>query len=179
MVATDASVLALIVGGVFVVPVRADLQISVRETFARGTATRVEYYKGNRWRSDSVYGYRIVDSLNKRIITVDPVEREYSVNSFTRIKQIADPSQTIVIDVETRDTGERRQMFGHPARHFITIERRRTEYSDKPPSATLEIRTDGWYLAPPFRSQSTVTSARLRSSGCLRSTSTTGRGSQK
>jgi hypothetical protein len=160
MAAIRARVLTLIVGGVFVVPLRADLQFTVKDTFAGGTATgveytrvestRVEYYKENRWRSDSEYGYRIVDLLNKRAITVDPVKREYSVNSFTHTEQITDPSQTIVIDVETRDTGERRQMFGHPARHFITIERRRAEYPDKPPSATLEIRTDGWYLDTPL-----------------------------
>jgi hypothetical protein len=152
MVAIGASVLTLIVGGIFVVPLRADLRINVKDTSASGTATRVEYYKGSRWRNDSEHGYRIVDSLNKRAITVDPAKREYSVNSFTRTEQITDPSQTVVIEVETRDTGERRQMFGHPARHFITIERRRTEYPDKPPSATREITTDGWYLDIPLPS---------------------------
>lgn len=153
MVAIRARVLTLIVGGAFVVPLRADLQFSVKDTFAGGKATRVEYYSENRWRSDSEYGYRIVDSLNQRVLTVDPCKREYSVdtfNSFTRTEQITDPSQTIVIEVETLDTGERRQMFGHSARHFIAIDRRRTEYPDKPPSATREIRTDGWYLDIPL-----------------------------
>lgn len=74
----------LMMGGIFVVPLRADLRINVKDTFASGPATRVEYCKGSRWRSDSEHGYRIVDSLNKRAITADPAKREYSVNSFTR-----------------------------------------------------------------------------------------------
>ena len=144
-----ASVLAaLIVGASLVGPLRADFRFRVKETFASGTATRAEYYKENRWRSESEQSgdYRIVDSANKRTITVDPAKREYSVNTFTRTEQTTDPSQTIVIEVETRDTGEQRQMFGHPVHHFITTERRRTEYPDKPPSETREIITDGWYL---------------------------------
>jgi len=104
--------------------------------------------KENRWRSESEQSgdYRIVDSANKRTVTVDPAKREYSVNTFTRTEETTDPSQTIVIEVENRDTGEQRQMFGHPVHHFITTERRRTEYPDKPPSETREITTDGWYL---------------------------------
>src|SRR3989442_1727955 len=143
-----ASVLALIVGAGLAVPLRADLRITVKETFASGAATRTEYYKENRWRSESeqIGGYRIVDSANKRIITVDPAKREYYVNTFTRTEQTTDPYQTIVIEVETRGTGEQRQMFGHPVHHFITTERRRTENPDKPPSETREIITDGWYL---------------------------------
>jgi hypothetical protein len=143
-----ASVLALIVGAGLAVPLRADLRIKVKETFASGIATRAEYYKGNRWRRESEQsgGYWIVDSTNKRTITVDPAKREYSINTFTRTEQTTDPYQTIVIEVETRDTGEQRQMFGHPVHHFITTERRRTEYPDKPPSETREIITDGWYL---------------------------------
>src|SRR5258708_32495642 len=145
------SVLALIVGEGLAVPLRADLRIKVKETFASGTATRAEYYKENRWRSESQQSgdYRIVDSANKRIITVDPAKREYSVNTFTRTEQTTDPSQTIVIEVETRDTGEQRQMFGHPVHHILQTERRRTEYPDKPSSETREIMTDGWYMDVP------------------------------
>src|SRR5260370_42131725 len=116
-----ASVLALIVGAGLAVPLRADLRIKVKETFASGIATRAEYYKGNRWRRESEQsgGYWIVDSTNKRTITVDPAKREYSINTFTqaipvthlrnlmleRTEQTTDPYQTIVIEVETRDTG--------------------------------------------------------------------------
>jgi hypothetical protein len=54
-----------------------------------------------------------------------------------------------VIEIESRDTGERRQMFGHPVRHIITTERRKTEYTDKPSPEIQEIMTDGWYMELP------------------------------
>ena len=144
--------LALIAGAGLAVPLRADLRIKVKETFARATATRVEYYKENLWRSESEQSgcYRIVGYANKHAITVDPAKREYSVNTFTRTEETTDPYQTILIEVETRDTGEQRQMFGHPVHHYITTDRRRTEYPDKPPSETREIITDGWYLDVPL-----------------------------
>ena len=65
-------------------PLRADLRFTMKQTFAARTTTSVEYYKGNRWRSDSEPGggYWIVDSVNRRTITVDRVKREYSVNTF-------------------------------------------------------------------------------------------------
>lgn len=155
-----AGVLALLGVGIFCLPLRADLQIRVKETFSGGTVTRVEYYKGTRWRIDFGSGgsYRIVDSANKSAITVDPAKREYSVHTSTRTEPIIDPSQTIAIEIEGRDTGEQRQMFGHTVHHIITTERRHTEYADKPWSETSETQTDGWYMdvAPPLGVHSRV-----------------------
>jgi hypothetical protein len=144
--------LAFIAGGIVIVPLRADLRITVRETFPGGpTTTRVEYYKGNRSRIDWGPGgaYQILDLANKRSISVDPAKREYSLHTSTHTERNEDPSQTIVIEVESRDTGEQRQMFGHPVRHVITTERRRTEYTDKPPTESDEVTTDGWYMEVP------------------------------
>ena len=159
----SASVLALALGASLGVPLRADLRIKVKETFNTDTATMghyykestmVHYYKENRWRSDSEESgdYRVIDSANKRIIIVDLTKREYSINSLTNTNQIKDPSQTIVIEIEGRDTGEHRQMFGHPIHHIVTTERRHTEYLDKAPSETRETITDGWYLDVPLPS---------------------------
>jgi hypothetical protein len=146
-----ASVLALIGGGILSVSLRADLKIKMKQTFAGQTTISVEYYKGNRWRSDSEPGggYWIADSVSRRTITVDRVKREFSVNTFAHAGPTSDPSQTIVIEIETRDTGEQKQMFGHPAHHIITTERRHAEYPGKPSSATDEITTDGWYMEVP------------------------------
>ena len=144
--------MALILGAGLGAPLRADLRTRVKETFGTHTATTTHYYKENRWRSDSDQNgyYRIIDSANKRTITVDLAKREYSINTFTHTNQITDPSQTIVIEIETRDTGEHRQTFGHPVHRFITSERRHTEYADKQPSETREVITDGWYLDLPL-----------------------------
>lgn len=112
----------------------------------------MHYYKENRWRTDSEQSScsRIIDSTNKRGITIDLVKREYSINAFTHTDPTIDSSQTIVIEIETWDTGEHRQMFGHTAHHFITAERRHTEYTDRPPSEIREIITGGWYLDVPL-----------------------------
>jgi hypothetical protein len=112
--------------------------------------TRTEYYKGNFYRFETSGEYQIVDRVNKGFITVDPVKREYSVHVMGSVRPATDPSSRIAIEVESRDIGERRHMFGYPARHFITTERRQTEYPDKRPSDTEEITTDGWYLEVPF-----------------------------
>src|SRR5438105_2801405 len=124
MALRNASLLALVAGASIAVSLQADLRISVRVTSAGGAATRVEYYKGNYERSEFEQGagYLIVDSLSRRTIAVDPANREYAVNSVGRAQPAIDPSRTILIEIESRDTGEQRQMFGHPARHLITTE---------------------------------------------------------
>jgi hypothetical protein len=160
MARINARLIALMAGGSLAAPLYADLRITVKETSASGTATMAEYYKGSHWRRDSEHGggYLVVDSANKRSITVDPLKQEYSVNTLTRPERATDASQTIVIKIETHDMGEQRQMFGHPVRHLITTERRHTEYPEKPSSETREIITDGWYLdfPSPFPNHSRI-----------------------
>ena len=91
----------------------------------------------------------IVDWVNKRSIAVDPALRQYLVHTQTRKPGAANSAETLVVDIETRDKGEQRQMFGHAARRFITTERRHIDYRDRPPSDITEIVTDGWYLDIP------------------------------
>jgi hypothetical protein len=131
---------------------QADLRIRTKETGPNGTTIRVEYYKGTLWRTDPREGggYRIIDSATRRVIIVDPVKREFWNHTYIPRKQTTDPSRTIVVEIEGRDTGERRQMFGYPAGRFITIQHQHTEYPDKPLSEIQEIITDGWYLDVPF-----------------------------
>src|SRR5260370_16258280 len=91
-----ASVLALIVGAGLAVPLRADLRIKVKETFASGIASRAEYYKGNRWRRESEQsgGHWILDLTNKSAITLDPAKREKSLKHFTPPHTTPPPSPT-------------------------------------------------------------------------------------
>lgn len=146
------SIVAMIVGSSLAASLQADLLVRARETFAGRSVIKVEYYKGSRRRTDPVEGgvYWIVDSATRRTTVVDPARREFWIRTFPQRPQATDPSKTISIEIESRDTGERRQMFGYPARRFITIERRHTEFPDKPPSEFLETVTDGWYLEAPF-----------------------------
>jgi len=51
---------------------------------------------------------------------------------------------TLRIEITTTDTGEREEMFGHPARHVITHEKRTPLEGSV--SAAHETVTDGWYI---------------------------------
>jgi hypothetical protein len=87
--------------------------------------------------------------VNKRSITIDPALRQYLVHTQTRKAEATDSAETVVVEIETRDRGEQRHMFGHAARRFFTSERRHIEHRDRPPSDITEIVTDGWYLDIP------------------------------
>jgi hypothetical protein len=144
--------IALAVVAGFSGPLQADLTIKTRETFGSDSRTRTEYYKGSLRRMDFEQNdtYSIGDTSTKRYKIVDPTKHEYYDSSPYRLAAMSsDQSQTLVIEIETRDTGEQRQMFGHTARYFITTEHRHTEYAGKPPSKRQEIVTDGWYVDLP------------------------------
>jgi hypothetical protein len=152
MVAGRNGLITLVAKAIIAVPSRADLRIKVTETSVAGTSIRTEYFKGDRWRRDSepAGGWLIVDSANKRSIAVDASRHEYSVNTFASRGQTLDADETIVVEIETRDTGEQSQKFGHRVRHLITTEHRHSEYLQKPASETRKIVTDGWYLDFPL-----------------------------
>ena len=132
---------------------RADLTLRIRETNGASISTRTDYYKPPFWRTGLPGGsYMVADSANRRSFTVDTAGRQYIVNNVEDVRQQPpSPDQTIVADIETKDTGEQRPMFGHTARHIITTQRRHTEYRNQPPGEIQEIVTDGWYLDLPGR----------------------------
>jgi hypothetical protein len=65
-----------------------------------------------------------------------------------RVDAIPQPRQarvpTVLVETETVDTGERRELFGRPARHVIT--RRRESPLTGSQWQTRETITDGWYI---------------------------------
>ena len=145
--------LAFLIAVAASLPLHADLKISIQQTDGRATTTRTDYYKGQLWRSDREGGtYSVFNSANHRSLTVDTLGRQYSAATLLPAPPPdADPDQTFVVESETKDTGEQRPMFGHTAHHFVTTERRHTEYRDKPPSEIQQAVTDGWYLDIPGR----------------------------
>ena len=95
--------------------------------------------------------YLVIDSANSRSFQVDTQRREYVVQTPGRPLEPSHSGNTFIVEIETRDTGEQRQAFGHTARHFVTTEHRRMEHSGQPPSDIQELVTDGWYLDVPGR----------------------------
>ena len=139
---------ALMSAGIVLVPCRADLRMAFKETSSAGTATRVDYYKGNLWRTDFGAGavYTIVDSGGKRSITIDPAGHTYSVHTFTPEAPATDSSRMIMVEIEARDTGEQRQMFGRVTHHIVTTQRRHTVSQGKSMADDREMTIDGWYM---------------------------------
>ena len=141
---------ALLMASAFTTSLRADLKIRIREADNGSITSRTEYYKDRFWRRDQgPYVSLIVDSAGRRTIEVFPQRREYVVHTVTRPAEPPHSDNTFLVEIETRDTGERRQVFGHTARHFITTEHRQMEHRDQPPSDIKDIVTDGWYLDIP------------------------------
>jgi hypothetical protein len=143
-----AWVLALIGVGMISLPARADFRIAFKETYSAGTATRMDYYKGNLWRTDWGAGaiYTIADSGSKRSVTIDPASHTYSVHTFTPKVPAPNSPETIVVEIEARDAGEQRQMFGHVTHHIVTTQRRHTESQGRSMADDREMTIDGWYM---------------------------------
>src|SRR5215469_7217165 len=122
-------VVALMSTAISVVPCRADLRMVFRQTSSAGATTRVDYFKGNLWRTSwgASSVYTIVDSGRNRSITIDPAGHTYSVHAFTPTSPTTDSSTMITVQIAARDTGEQRQMFGHVIHHIVTTQRRHTE----------------------------------------------------
>ena len=143
---------ALLMAFALAAPLRADLKIRIQETFGPSTSSRTEYYKDRLWRRElDPATYLVMGASNRRNFQVETQRREYVVQTPGRPLAPVHSSDTFVVELDARDTGEQRQVFGHNARHFISTEHRRMEHSGQSPSAVKELVTDGWYLDIPGR----------------------------
>jgi hypothetical protein len=144
----------ILIGVAVAVPLLGDLKIQIKTTEGSTTSSRTEYYKNGQWRFEVAPGvYVIADSATQRSIMVFSARREYSVNQMVRPLPATNPEMTFIEEIKTSDTGERRDLFGHTARHIITTEHRRAEYRNRPSAEEKEkeIVTEGWYLDIPGR----------------------------
>jgi len=144
-----------------------DLKIVTRLTVSPSLDyTSTEYISGPHSRqeinvgSDNMKGHHLVniytktDSGNRRFVLdlegheyVTYETDQYGVMVGSRrvpIVPLKSSGGTLDIWIESTDTGERQEMFGHTARHIITKERRvRGAGACSSPS---ESETDGWYI---------------------------------
>lgn len=148
MLAKGAFVLVLFGAVLFPAILRADLRIVFRNTYPATTVTHVDYYKGNLRRTHWGAGssYTIVDSAKKQAISINPANHTYSVHTFTPKLPTPDTSRTIVVEIDSRDTGEQRLMFGHAVHHIVTTRRRHTESHGRRMADDQEMTVDGWYM---------------------------------
>ncbi|HEV8427003.1 MAG TPA: hypothetical protein VGQ41_03765 [Pyrinomonadaceae bacterium] len=143
----------------------ADTKIKSRQTSGGQTYENTSYIKGKRQRSETNNGQMItVQQCDlRRNIQIMPQAKAYIIQPYDQPSAATAntnrPTSTaggavtkggvITSTVTTRDTGERKQMFGYPARHIIT-----TMVMDSSPDACSQVKNrmevDGWYIDAAF-----------------------------
>jgi len=141
-----------------------DLKITTRYAYNGSEFTTTTYYSGENSRSETqifsgnVKGHRRAmiqkkGTENIQIFDLDLDAREY-VSRQTNLMGIAPGAKSIalkpsgktyVINTDVVDTGERKEMFGHIARHLITKEKR-IGGAENCYGGNTETAIDGWYI---------------------------------
>jgi len=149
------------------------VKIVTRQVTGGFTDTRTEYLAADRLRNEWQSQMRdrigppmatiILRGEHDRVFVIDMQAREYTTYETDsrgttvgiRPRPTVDSGGTLQIWIENVDTGERKQIFGHVARHIITREKRVA--GPGACSKPSESETDGWYidgaLMPEWRQQ--------------------------
>jgi len=145
--------------------VSADTKVTSRQTSGGQTYENTSYIKGKRQRSETNNGQMVIVQQCdlRRNIQIMPQAKAYMIqpydqpatsnaaNTSTATSQPGAVKKGGVISstVTTRDTGERKQMFGYTARHIVT-----TMVTDSSPDACTPMKSkmqiDGWYIDAAF-----------------------------
>lgn len=142
----------------------ADTKVKSRQTSGGQTYENTSYIKGKRQRSETNNGQMIVlqQCDLRRNVTIMPQAQAYIIQPYDAANTTStspstansQPSSTpkggvVTSTVTTKDTGERKQMFGYTARHIIT-----TMVMESSPEACSQTKTkmqiDGWYIDAEF-----------------------------
>ena len=150
----------------FAAEVRADVKIKSRQTMQGQTYDNATYIKGKRQRTESMGGQSVtIQQCDlRRDIQIMPQMRAYTVNPYdtgaaaaanapaasTTKKVERTQGGLVTSTITSKDTGERKQMFGYTARHLIfTIETKSSPDACNPVDSKME--TDGWYIDAAFQ----------------------------
>lgn len=155
---------ALIVGLLATQTIFADVKIKARQTVSGQTTENTTYIKGKRIRSEqNVSGMQTINLTQcdlKRGVRIMPQSEAYMIDSWQTAQSVAPTTTTqktqsvnkggvITMTVTTKDTGERKQMFGYTAKHLITT----METSSSPDACGVnksKMEIDGWYIDAAF-----------------------------
>lgn len=141
----------------------ADTKVKSRQTSGGQTYENTSYIKGKRQRSEMSNGQMIVVQQCdlRRNIQIMPQAKAYIIqpygetaNSTSTTAGRLNPGTTtrggvVTSTVTTKDTGERKQMFGYTARHIITT----METASSPDACSQtksKMQIDGWYIDAAF-----------------------------
>ena len=143
----------------------ADVKIKARQTMQGQSYENTVYIKGKRQRTERNVGETtMIDVMQcdlKRNIQIAPQTRSYTINLWETAPSVQPSTQTKTVQTEskkggvvtmtytTKDTGERKQMFGYTARHIVS-----TIVTESSPDACTPMKskmeTDGWYIDAAF-----------------------------
>ena len=145
--------------------VAADTKVKSRQTSGGQTYENTSYIKGKRQRSETSGGQMVtIEQCDlRRNLQLMPAAKVYVINPYddgtpstpnTIATHTTQPvtvkkGGVVTSTVTTKDTGERKQMFGYTARHIIT-----TMSMESSPDACSQNNTkmeiDGWYIDATF-----------------------------
>src|SRR6185503_9889596 len=144
----------------------ADTKVKSRQTSGGQTYENTSYIKGKRQRSEVSGGQMVtIEQCDlRRNLQLMPAAKAYTINPYddgtpstanmTTHTLTPEPitvkkGGVVTSTITTKDTGERKQMFGYTARHIIT-----TMSIESSPDACSQNNTkmeiDGWYIDATF-----------------------------
>jgi hypothetical protein len=141
----------------------ADVKIKSRQTMSGQSYENTTFIKGKRQRSESMNGMmvNITQCDLRRGIQLNSQSKTYIVSPFDNGTQPAKSTPTVdkngvvqagglvTTTVTTKDTGERKQMFGFTARHLI-ITMETVSSADACNKTSSKMQMDGWYIDAEF-----------------------------
>jgi hypothetical protein len=142
----------------------ADVKIKSKQTMSGQSYENTTYIKGKRQRSESMNGMMInlTQCDLRRGVQMNSQTKTYVVNAFDQVAQSTTPSTAttdkngvvqaggrVTTTITTKDTGERKQMFGFTARHLI-ITMETVSSPDACNKTNTKMQTDGWYIDAEF-----------------------------
>ncbi|HKG60699.1 MAG TPA: hypothetical protein VKB05_13150 [Pyrinomonadaceae bacterium] len=144
----------------------ADTKVKTRQTSGGQTYENTSYIKGKRQRSETNSGQMIMIQQCdlRRNIQIMPQMKVYMIQPYdqpstssstapaTATTPAAQPVKkggVVTSTVTTKDTGERKQMFGYTARHIITT-METTSSPDACSQNNTKMQIDGWYIDAAF-----------------------------
>src|SRR6185369_15992631 len=145
--------------------VAADTKVKSRQTSGGQTYENTSYIKGKRQRTENSGGQMVtIEQCDlRRNLQLMPAAKVYMINPYddgtsstanttgthTTQPVTVKKGGVVTSTVTTKDTGERKQMFGYTARHIIT-----TMSMESSPDACSQNNTkmeiDGWYIDATF-----------------------------
>src|SRR5829696_6443484 len=143
----------------------ADTKIKSRQTSGGQTYENTSYIKGKRQRSESNNGQMVVIQQCdlRRNIQIMTQAKVYMIQPYDEPATSASPNTNttttqpsavkkggvVTSTVITKDTGERKQMFGYTARHIITTMEMKSS-PDACSTVNTKMQIDGWYIDAAF-----------------------------